>query len=190
VSDLMTDTSSSPPASGVPPGRWTLDPERSRAAFAVKHFWGLRTVRGRFNGVTGELAVDPAGSVAGQLRINAGTVDTANKRRDKHLRSADFFAADEHAEIVFTPTALRRVGDSALEPGARLELDGTLGIAGHDERLTLELELTQTAPDLAFTTTTTVDRRKFGMTWRPMGIAHNDATLTVEVYLEPVAGRG
>jgi polyisoprenoid-binding protein YceI len=184
VSDLMTDTSSSPAVSGVPSGRWRLDPERSRAAFAVKHFWGLVTVRGKFNGVIGELAVDPAGSVEGQLRINAGTVDTANKRRDKHLRSADFFAADEHAEIVFTPTALRRVGDSALE------MDGTLEIAGHDAPLTLEVELTQAASDLTFTTTTTVDRRKFGMTWRPMGIAHNDAALTVEAYLQPVADRG
>jgi hypothetical protein len=35
---------------------------------------------------------------------------------------------------------------------------------------------------------TVIDRRAFGMNWRPVGIAHNDATLTVEAQLTQTAG--
>jgi polyisoprenoid-binding protein YceI len=163
----------------LPTGRWILDPENSRAEFAVKHFWGLITVRGHFNGVAGELSIDPAGAVGGELRIDATTLDTGNARRDKHLRSADFFGVDEHPHVVFTPSAVRRPDDSALE------MEGQLAIAGHDEPLTLRVDAAHAAPELTLRATTVVDRRKFGMTWRPLGIAHNDATLTVDARLKP-----
>ncbi len=168
-------------APALPAGRWTLDPENSRAEFAVKHFWGLMTVRGHFNSVTGELSIDPAGKAAGELRIDATTVDTGNARRDKHLRSADFFGADEHPHVVFTPSAIRRGSDSVLE------MEGRLAIAGHEEPLTLRVDAVHAAPDLTLRATTVVDRRKFGMNWSPLRVTHNDATLTVDARLTPAA---
>ena len=54
-------------ATALAAGKWTLDPDNSRAEFAVKHFWGLITVRGHFNEIAGELSIDPAGAVAGEL---------------------------------------------------------------------------------------------------------------------------
>ena len=184
----MSDPSTDPAAAsaGAAPalaaGEWTLDPDNSRAEFAVKHFWGLVTVRGHFNGIAGELSIDPAGAVAGELRIDAAGVDTGNKQRDKHLRSADFFGAEEHPQVVFKPSAVRRVD------GSGLEMAGGLTIAGHEEPLTLSLEASQSAAVLILRATTVVDRRVFGMTWRPLGIAHNDATLTVEAQLTQTAG--
>jgi polyisoprenoid-binding protein YceI len=163
--------------SGFPSGRWTVDPDKSRAEFAVKHFWGLITVRGKLNEIAGELTVHPAGGVDGSLRINAASVDTGNRRRDKHLRSADFFGSDEHPEVVFTPSALRKLGESSYQ------MDGTLAITGHTEELTLDVGVEHGEAGLKLSTTTTVDRRKFGMTWGPMGIARNDAALSVEAHL-------
>jgi polyisoprenoid-binding protein YceI len=93
-------------ATALAAGEWALDPDNSRAEFAVKHFWGLVTVRGHFNEIAGELSIDPAGAVAGELRIDAASLDTGNKQRDKHLRSADFFGAEEHLQGRFQ--ALRR----------------------------------------------------------------------------------
>jgi polyisoprenoid-binding protein YceI len=183
MSDPSTDpaaTSGGGPAP-LPAGEWTLDPDNSRAEFAVKHFWGLITVRGHFNAIEGELSIDPAGAVAGELRIDAASVDTGNKQRDKHLRSADFFGADEHPQVVYTPSAVRRVD------GSGLEMDGRLAIAGHEEPLTLRLDADHAAPVLTLRATTVVDRRVFGMNWRPLGIAHNDATLTVEAHMSPTA---
>ena len=112
------------PLEGLPSGRWTVDPAHSRAEFAVKHFWGLITVRGKLTELAGELAVDPSGGIDGSLRIKAASVDTGNRQRDKHLRSADFFGSDEHPEVVFTPSAVRKAGDSGYR------MDGTLAIAG------------------------------------------------------------
>ena len=115
MSDPSTDpaTTSGGAVTPLPAGEWTLDPDKSSAEFAVKHFWGLITVRGHFNAIEGELSIDPAGAVAGELRINAASVDTGNKQRDKHLRSADFFGADEHPQVVYTPSAKRRPRRSA-----------------------------------------------------------------------------
>ena len=169
-------------ATALAAGEWTLDPHNSRAEFAVKHFWGLVTVRGHFNEIAGELSIDPAGAVAGELRIDAASVDTGNKQRDKHLRSADFFGAEEHPQVVFKPSAVRRVD------GSGLEMAGRLTIAGHEEPLTLSLDASHSAAVLTLRATTVVDRRVFGMNWRPLGIAHNDATLTVEAQLRQTAG--
>jgi polyisoprenoid-binding protein YceI len=184
----MSDPSIDPaatPGGGAPAlaaGKWTLDPDNSRAEFAVKHFWGLITVRGHFSEIAGELSIDPAGAVAGELRIDAASVDTGNKQRDKHLRSADFFGAEQHPRVVFKPSVVRRVDDS------RLEMAGRLTIAGHEEPVTLDLDASQSAAILTLRATTVVDRRVFGMSWRPLGIAHNDATLTVEAQLTQTAG--
>jgi polyisoprenoid-binding protein YceI len=182
-----TGPTGSPPAPAggaapaLPTGRWTLDPDSSRAEFAVKNFWGLMTVRGHFNSVAGDLSIDPSGTPGGELRVDATTVDTGNARRDKHLRSADFFGAAEHPHVVFTPSAVRRADDSALE------MEGRLAIAGHDEPLMLRVDAAHAAPDLTLRATTVVDRRKFGMNWGPLGMIRNDATLTVDARLTPAA---
>ena len=156
-------------ATALAAGEWTLDPDKSRAEFAVKE-------------IAGELSIDPAGAVAGELRIDAASVDTGNKQRDKHLRSADFFGAEEHPQVVFKPSTVRRVD------GSGLEMAGRLTIAGHEEPLTLSLDASHSAAVLTLRATTVVDRRVFGMNWRPLGIAHNDATLTVEAQLTQTAG--
>lgn len=183
MSDPSTDpaATSAGAATALAVGEWTLDPDNSRAEFAVKHFWGLVTVRGHFNEIAGELSIDPAGTVAGELRIDAASVDTGNKQRDKHLRSADFFGAEEHPQVVFKPSAVRRVD------GSRLEMAGRLTIAGHEEPLTLSLDPSHSGAVMTLRATTVVDRRVFGMHWRPLGIAHNDATLTVEAQLTQTA---
>jgi polyisoprenoid-binding protein YceI len=184
MSDPSIDPAATPAgaATALAAGEWTLDRDNSRAEFAVKHFWGLITVRGHFNEIAGELSVDPAGAVAGELRIDAGSVDTGNKQRDKHLRSADFFGAQEHPEVVFRPSAVRRVD------GSGLEMTGHLTIARHEEPVTLGLDASHSGAVLTLRATTVVDRRVFGMHWRPLGIAHNDATLTVEAQLTQTAG--
>ena len=169
-------------ATALPAGEWTLDADNSRAEFGVKHFWGLITVRGHFSEIAGELSIDQAGAVGGELKIDAASVDTGNKQRDKHLRSADFFGAEEHPRVVFKPSAVRRLDDS------RLEMAGRLTIAGHEEPLTLGLDVSHSAAILTLRATTVVDRRVFGMSWRPLGIAHNDAILTVEAQLTQTAG--
>ena len=75
-------------------GRWQLDPQRSSVEFRAGHVWGLASVIGHFDDFEGrlDLKADPAI----ELMINAASVQTGNPKRDRHLRSGDFFDADHH----------------------------------------------------------------------------------------------
>src|SRR6202035_6197695 len=63
--------------------------------------WGLAPVKGAFREVTGSGTVTPAGEVSGRIEIGAASIDTGNAKRDKHLRSDDFFLSDKFPVITF-----------------------------------------------------------------------------------------
>ena len=103
----MSDLQATPPiaatpvlSSRSPDGVWTVDPQRSEIGFAVKALWGLHTVRGVFGAYDGTLTVR-AGGAAGKLTIDAASLDTGHKKRDRHLRSPDFFDVGRNPQIVF-----------------------------------------------------------------------------------------
>ena len=83
--------------------RWTADPSRTTVEFEVKHWWGLHAVRGRFRSFDGAYVVGPGGSEI-ELTIDAASIDTGCAARDRHLRSADFFGAEQHPQVRFTST--------------------------------------------------------------------------------------
>jgi polyisoprenoid-binding protein YceI len=112
-------------AGGTATGHWVLDPARSRVQFHVKHFWGAITVHGSFAQITGEGTVGADETVTGRLSMDAASLDTKNSRRDRHLRSADFFDAERHPQAVVTVTSAKPAGR------ARLACEGTLDAAGH-----------------------------------------------------------
>src|SRR5262245_11949084 len=96
-----TDTTTTAPqatAAGptLAPGSWPLDVGRSNVGFAVR-LLGLFKVRGRFDRFDAMLDVggSPADSRA-EATVDMSSVDTRQSRRDEHLRSTTFFAADEH----------------------------------------------------------------------------------------------
>ena len=88
----------------LPAGVWRVDAQRSAIGFAVKDLWGLRTVRGIFGACDGSLAVR-TGDDAGELLIEARSLDTGHNRRDQHLRSPAFFDVERHPRMVFTTSA-------------------------------------------------------------------------------------
>jgi polyisoprenoid-binding protein YceI len=63
--------------------RWRIDPARSSIEFRTPTLWGLATVKGRFDRYEGTLDLDQDPAIA--LTIDAGSLDTKNKLRDKHL---------------------------------------------------------------------------------------------------------
>ena len=155
-------------------GRWRLDAQASRVEFRVRHFWKTITVRGRFGQVDGEATVAPDGAVTGQLVIDAASLTTGNKQRDKHLGSADFFDADNHPRVVVT------VRQAALAADGRLAAEGTLEAAGTTEPVTFTAEVVEaSAQAVTLRAELAVDRSRFGMTWSPLRIAAMQATGTV-----------
>src|SRR5689334_20909194 len=93
-------TTAATPATGV--STWTIDPTHSLVEFAVKHLM-IATVKGRFGDVKGTVQyneADPKQSRV-EIEIPIGTINTHNEQRDAHLRSPDFFDADNHPLMSF-----------------------------------------------------------------------------------------
>ena len=161
-------------ADGTAAGNWVLDPAGSRAEFAVRNFWGAVTVRGIFESMTGEGTVGPGGAMTGRISFDARSLNTKNKQRDKHLRSADFFDVDQHPEAVLTVTSARPAGP------AELQCQGTLEAAGHVRPVTFTAHIEEADGQAAVLTAEfEVDRGEFDMTWRPLRMASMTARGTV-----------
>ena len=66
-------------------GTWVLDPAASRFEFQVRSFWGLVKVIGIFRWAEGRAEVGDSESIAANVKIDAASVDSNQKQRDKHL---------------------------------------------------------------------------------------------------------
>src|ERR1700743_2531230 len=82
-------------------GSWTLDAGRSEIGLKSKSMWGLVPVKGVFREVAGTGTVSASGEVTGTVTVAAASIDTKNKKRDDHLRSADFFDVGNTPAITF-----------------------------------------------------------------------------------------
>ncbi len=157
--------------------RWRLDPASSHAEFRVPHFWGLVSVKGHFDRLDGWLEVAENRQRRIELTIDAVSLDTGNRKRDQHLRSADFFDAEDHPEVRFESTSVTDAADG------QLKIEGELQAAGKRVPVALQAAIQQTADYLELEAATTVDQRQLGMTWSPVGITRTPATLTVHARL-------
>jgi polyisoprenoid-binding protein YceI len=161
-------------ADGTAAGHWVLDPAGSRAEFHVKHFWGAITVHGSFSQITGEGDVGPDRKVTGRLSIDASSLGTGNKKRDAHLRSADFFDVEHHPMVVVTVTGATLAGLAALA------CQGSLEAAGHIQPVEFTAHVEDASAEaVVLRAELVVDRTRFAMTWSPLGMASAMARATV-----------
>jgi len=96
--------------------------------------------------------------------IEATSIDTSNSMRDDHVRSADFFDAENHPALTFVSSALRQAGGEFF-------LDGNLTIRGITKAVTLALETPefganpQGGTKAGFSATTEINRTNFGVSY-------------------------
>jgi polyisoprenoid-binding protein YceI len=157
---------------------WRIDPTRSSVEFDVPSAWGVTKVRGQFERYDGTLDLrrDPAI----ELTIDADSVSTNNARRDKHLRSDDFFGVEAHPDVLF-------LSDAATLDGERLTVTGKLRAGGRSEPLHLVATLRPVGPELEIEASAEVDQRRLGMTYRLMGLVGIPTRLTVRGRLVPAS---
>ena len=155
---------------------WTVVPDATSVEFAVKTFWGLTTVHGRFDRFDGSYEVGPNETKI-EVTIDADSLDTGNRTRDEHLRSIDFFDVAACPEVRFTSTRIRDARDGTLH------VEGNLEAA--DEVVPLEFDATVKQVDdvLELEATTTVDQRQLGMSSGQLGMIRPPATLHVKARL-------
>jgi polyisoprenoid-binding protein YceI len=136
----------------------------------VRHFYGLITVKGHFDRYEGTLNVWRRPAVS--LVIEADSLDTNQKQRDKHLRSDDFFDIANHAQVRFE-------ADAADLDGETLKVRGLLYAAGKQVPLDVDAVVTAVGEEFEIEATAMVDHRQLGMTWSPLGMLRAPSKLTV-----------
>lgn len=92
---------------------YTPDVVHSEVAFKVGHL-GISKVSGQFKDYTGKVSFDPADASKSSVEITVKTtsVDTANAKRDEHLRGADFFNVEKFPTMSFKSTAVKKISDT------------------------------------------------------------------------------
>ncbi|MCY3594114.1 MAG: YceI family protein [Bacteroidetes bacterium] len=147
------------------PSSWSIDVAHSSISFKVRHL-GISNVRGEFLTYDAEILMDGTdlSTLAVDATIETTSIDTGNERRDNHLRSDDFFGAEEFPNMTFTSTGVTEVdGDEFL-------LAGDLTIRDVTKSIVLEGEFLGTATmgdseRAGFEATATVNRKEFNLSW-------------------------
>jgi len=161
-------------------GRWQLDPQRSTIEFRARHFWGLATVKGHFDDYHGrlDLGADPAI----ELTIDAASVQTGNPKRDRHLRSADFFDSENHPKLRF-------VSDSVVQDDDTLRVRGRLFARDRSIPLALDAHIRRIDHGIEIEAATTALHHELGMSWSPLRVIPPRSELLVKGYLVPATHR-
>jgi polyisoprenoid-binding protein YceI len=160
-------------ADGKLAGSWTLDGARSSVGLRTKSVWGLVKVKGVFGQVAGEAVISAAGQATGTITVSAASLDTGNKKRDDHLRSADFFDAAKYPDITFSATSVTLSGESATVAGTLTVRDQTKPVsvsgavsADSADEISLDAELP-------------VNRGHYGMSFNQLGMMSLDNIITI-----------
>jgi len=146
-------------------GQYVIDQAHTSVEFVVRHMM-ISNVRGRFREVAGSITVDevPERSHV-EVEINADSLDTGIRERDRHLRSPDFFDVERHPTIHFKSTKVE------LAPAGAWAVTGDLTILGATRPVTLEVSFegagasTTDGERIAFTAAAEVNREEWGLTW-------------------------
>jgi len=159
-------------------GSWTLDATRSEVRLETRHTWGLRPLHGVFRQVSGSGTVTTAGDVSGVVTVAAGSIDTKNSTRDKHLRSADFFDIASHPDLTFAVDGVAP-DDGATPADGRVRVTGSLTVRGRTRPLSFDAAVSIDDGEVRLEAEVPVNRADFGLTYSPLRMASLDNTITV-----------
>jgi len=145
---------------------WKMDPAHSEIQFKVKHLM-ITTVTGYFKKF--DLEVETASddfSTLSKIVFTADidSIDTNNDQRDTHLKSADFFDAENHPQLKFEGHKYKPNGDKG-------KLHGELSIRGVKKPITLNVDFGGIVVDpygqtkAGLTINGKVSRKEFGLLW-------------------------
>lgn len=145
---------------------WKLDPTHSELQFKVRHMM-ISTVTGYFTQITGQAHTEGEDFADAQVSFEAdiNSIATNNEQRDGHLKSADFFDAENHPKMTFASTSLKPKSDNEYV------MHGDLTIRGVSKPVSLNVEYGGTIQDpygmtrAGFTIDGTINRKDFGLEW-------------------------
>ena len=145
---------------------WSVDAAHTLVEFAVKHMM-IATVKGRFTDVQGTVVMDEANPDRSSVdvTIQASSLDTRNEQRDTHLRSPDFFGAEQFPTVRFVSKRIEGAGSQEFK------LVGDLTVRDVTRELTLTVTDEGRGKDpwggtrAGFSATGKLNRKDFGLLW-------------------------
>lgn len=144
---------------------WKIDATHSYVGFSVKHMM-FTNVKGQFENYEGKIDIPKDSLVGAQLDFKAhiNSVNTNNKQRDEHLKSADFFDADQFNTLSFS-------SEKITGSGTNFTVEGKLTIKGTTQSVQLEAEYSGPMQDpwgntkSALSLKGKINRKDFGLNW-------------------------
>lgn len=144
---------------------WKIDPTHSEVGFKVKHMM-FTNVNGKFKEYDSQLQFDENAFENAKLSFKADitSIDTNNTDRDNHLKSADFFNADQYPELNFQSTQINGTGNE-------FEITGDLNLHGVTKPVTLQAEYSGVMKDpwgnnkVGLNITGKINRKDFGLNY-------------------------
>ncbi|WP_114751572.1 YceI family protein [Pleomorphovibrio marinus] len=145
--------------------KWVIDPTHSEISFKVKHLV-ISTVTGYFKKFEGEASSESKDFKGANVsfKANIDSIDTNQADRDAHLKSGDFFDAENHPQLVFDNGVLEEVN-------GEYKLTGDLTIRGNTKKTSLNVDFGGVAGDpygqtkAGFELSGKISRKEFGLTW-------------------------
>jgi polyisoprenoid-binding protein YceI len=145
---------------------WVIDNVHSEVGFSVRHMM-IATVRGSFHKFSGTVEFNEADPVAStvDVTIDVTSVDTRDEKRDGHLKSGDFFDAENFPVMTFKSAKVEKTSDTTGK------LHGDLTIRGVTKPVTLDVEYLGQAKSpwgttsAGFAAKASIDRKDFGLNW-------------------------
>lgn len=147
---------------------WGIDPTHTEVQFKVKHLV-ISTVTGFFKKFSGSVESESEDFDGAQVSfsLDANSIDTNQADRDGHLKSPDFFAAEQYPTLDFS-------GTLAKVEGSEYKLDGALTIRGTTKAIVLDVDFGGTMVDpwgntkAGFEINGKLNRKDFGLNWNAL----------------------
>jgi polyisoprenoid-binding protein YceI len=153
-----------PLPTGLTTGTYVIDAAHSTASFSVRHA-GISKVRGTIDISAGTITVgEDLDSTSVSAELDAASVSTGDENRDGHLKSADFWHAEEKPVWSFVSKDIAVDGDDYV-------ISGDLTINGVTKTVELPTEFAGTATDpfgnerAGFESEIEISRKDFDLTW-------------------------
>ncbi|SRR6266496_1751389 len=146
--------------------KWIIDPTHSEIHFKVRHLmvsWVTGNFK-RFN-ATLETRGDDITTAKVHFAADVDSISTNNEQRDAHLRTGDFFDADNHPQLIFEGDKLEKIDDE------NYKLHGTLTMRGKSKKVVLNVEYGGITQDpwgntrTGFSISGKINRKDFGVSF-------------------------
>jgi polyisoprenoid-binding protein YceI len=167
------------------PVPWSVDANHSRIGFNVKHL-GFAKVHGDFKVFSAKLVADAKTAKITELEAEADakSVDTGIEKRDAHLRSDDFFGADQYPKLKLVVKNVQWRGKSFTATGALTIRDVTKNVKFQGEMQGPQVVNLGQGPHMraAYHASTKINRKDFNLKFA--GVAEGVALVGDDVAIE------